>query len=269
MRTMNHQTSLPPLATAPSTKPSRSMPNEATTAMTLAIRSKDVSQAAGLIDAGFPADHVNINGESLLHFAASTADMPEMARMLIGRGADVECRSDKGRTPLTTAAEFERVGLAAVLLEEGAHPDAPGESGWLPLRFAMEHGGLAPVLRVLLEGGASLVQLRKSMQIPALHYCVDRRNHEGLTMLLEFGEEPRTPHARTHENALVYAERMHLQHKTPNSLGVRNPSYKITQKIITTLKAWMDCQNAKEAIEDLVRDQSQSKLPVLEKRAKP
>lgn len=53
---------------AAGTRSGRSMPNEATTAVTLAIRSKDVSQAAGLIDAGFPADHVNIKGESLLHF---------------------------------------------------------------------------------------------------------------------------------------------------------------------------------------------------------
>lgn len=216
-----------------------------------------VEQVAHLIDAGFDARQVTSQGLSLLHLTVLALDHPEMVSLLLGHGVGIERRNKGGGTPLTTAIQSNHAASVRTLLVHGADPDAPGNSDRLPLHFALEHDSLAPVLRALLQAGASLERFKSVSGFPALHHCVERGNHAALMVLLEFGQDPRARNAKTGENALAYAERLHLQYKGPYSPGGHNPpcGSKGTRQIVTSLQAWMDCQAANDAIEEATAGQ--------------
>jgi len=85
-----------------------------------------------------------------LHYAAFF-DGPETAQLLVEHGADVNAFADNelGVHPLNSAAAAGRVDVAAVLLEQGADPNAQTRRGFTALDAARESGddALAELLR--------------------------------------------------------------------------------------------------------------------------
>lgn len=84
---------------------------------------------------------------------------PQMARMLLKRGCDVDSTSASGNTALHVAVTRNRFDCVMVLLTYGANAGARGEHGNTPLHLAMsvslQHMApvLAPPAPQLLHGG--------------------------------------------------------------------------------------------------------------------
>jgi len=70
--------------------------------------------------------------------SAVAAKWTAVARFLIERGADVNCRGDGGFTPLHEAASSGQQEIARLLLEHGAKTDAKAEGDKTPLTIAIE-----------------------------------------------------------------------------------------------------------------------------------
>lgn len=63
----------------------------------------------------------------------------ELARLLISRGANVNCRGDEGVSPLHEAAGNGQIELAKLLLDHGAKLNAKDDHGKTPLTIALEY----------------------------------------------------------------------------------------------------------------------------------
>ncbi len=104
-------------------------------------------------------------GDTALHAAGFSYD-PEMARDLIGRGADIRARNRRGAEPLHAAmtggpgsATWDpdrQRDVIAYLIEAGADPNAATADGVTPLHRAVRNRCSAAV-EALLGAGAALV----------------------------------------------------------------------------------------------------------------
>ena len=101
-------------------------------------------------DAGTPL-HAAVVALGTQRHAGRGADMLAIVKLLLARGADVNARGEKGRTPLHEATVDPKV--VALLLARGADARAADENGITPLHMAAVHGN-APAVKRLLSAGA-------------------------------------------------------------------------------------------------------------------
>lgn len=85
---------------------------------------------------------------------ALEAGQPELARLLIEAGADVNIKSKMVMTPLRVATQSGDLETVKLLLAKGAFPDAP-EDEFPPFFYAVIKG-YDDIARVLIEGGTDL-----------------------------------------------------------------------------------------------------------------
>jgi ankyrin repeat protein len=103
-------------------------------------------------DPGLVAAH-DANGFTALHGAAGQ-DEPELAELLIDRGADVSAKNDMDMTPLHIA---QYASVVEVLVRRGANVNARAQNGWTPLHVQAQEGedtGAVEVMEALLQAGA-------------------------------------------------------------------------------------------------------------------
>ncbi len=74
-------------------------------------------------------------GQTALAFAAYQG-FPEIAKLLLDRGADPDVRDDDGRTPLMQAASNGHAEVAELLLDRRARIDAQNGEGATALALA-------------------------------------------------------------------------------------------------------------------------------------
>lgn len=86
--------------------------------------------------------------------ACSTGNLQNVEK-LISKGADVNCLSKSGDTPLTAACKNEHYNVAKLLLEKGADPNQMDNHGFTPLIHACytEH---EQMVTLLIDNHASL-----------------------------------------------------------------------------------------------------------------
>jgi len=92
-------------------------------------------------------------GFTALHGVAGQ-DEPELAELLIDRGADVAAKNDMGMTPLHIA---QYGSIVEVLVRRGADVNARAQNGWTPLHVQAQEGedtGALEVMEALLKAGA-------------------------------------------------------------------------------------------------------------------
>lgn len=92
-------------------------------------------------------------GETGLHIVTARHDLTWMS-FLIGKGADVNLRDNKGNTPLELASNLGFVEGVNLLVQSGAKVDEPDATGATPLIVAVQRRDIA-MMRVLLKAGAN------------------------------------------------------------------------------------------------------------------
>lgn len=117
--------------------------------------SGQISEGESILQA--QPDLVNCRGQrgfTPLHTAADK-DQTEMVELLIEHGAQINARSDAGDTPLHWAAYDARMNAATLLLEKGADVDPRDKDGNTPLHLAAARGHVA-LTELLIAHGADL-----------------------------------------------------------------------------------------------------------------
>ena len=84
--------------------------------------------------------------KSLLHVAVDR-DRPEIIKLLLELGADVNGATDAGWTPLHAAVFSRRENCTKALLEGGADPNAKDRQGRTPLSASGPHKKYTDLLR--------------------------------------------------------------------------------------------------------------------------
>lgn len=157
-----------------------------------AIRGNDAAEILRII--GKNPDAANARDSEFhatpLHWAVID-NRPELARLLIANGAEINTRDKHGMTPLHKAVLFGRAEMAEHLLNNGAEPDmlAPryGRIMVSPLDLAAE-AGMTEIIRILLNHGAKLdPEKPERKRVAPLHLAAGKGNYEAARMLLEAG----------------------------------------------------------------------------------
>ena len=132
-----------------------------------AIESGDEKTVALLLKNGADPLAVTSHGTAL-HFAATQKNL-DIVRLILNHGVAVDTPDRHKGTALMTAAHRPSLSIVALLLQHGAKPNAADDHGMTPLQAAFNanwNGGNAPVIRLLLQHGASLFQKNKKNQMP-------------------------------------------------------------------------------------------------------
>jgi ankyrin repeat protein len=116
-----------------------------------AVKAGDAQRVKALIAAGANVKARDFFGTPL--HAAAAGGFPEIAKMLIDAGADLEAEGLGKARPLHTAALTDHAAVAALLIERGAKVDTLNAESMTPLLVATDNGN-ADVAEVLLEAGA-------------------------------------------------------------------------------------------------------------------
>ena len=109
---------------------------------------------------------------------------PNVAAVLLDRGAEVNAKTNNGWTPLHEAALNGHATVAALLLDRGAEVNAKTNNGWTPLHEAALNGH-ATVAALLLDRGAEINSKDNNGRTPFQL----TRNQEIKNLLVEAGAE--------------------------------------------------------------------------------
>jgi len=137
-----------------------------------------------LIGHGADIDAKGDRGSTPLFGAACRGDM-DVAELLINGGADIDFTDERGWPPLHGAALQGHADMVEFLLDEGAGVDVTGGSGQAALHWAA-FGGHASVANVLLEHDAGVDAADDTGQT-ALDLAVSQGHSDVVSLLRDYG----------------------------------------------------------------------------------
>ncbi len=108
----------------------------------------------------------NSVGDTPLHDAAENNENPDVIKVLINAGTDIEARDDYSKqTPLHKAAEdADNPAIVQILIDAGADLNAQDREDFTPLGLAVENNENPEVIRVLRAAGATQTKIAGKSQ---------------------------------------------------------------------------------------------------------
>ena len=83
-------------------------------------------------------------GDTPFHYAVRVAESPQLVRLLLDAGADIDAQTDPGKdTALQFAVARRNHTMTELLLKAGASPTIPNKVGFVPQQQAPEDGKIA------------------------------------------------------------------------------------------------------------------------------
>ncbi len=139
------------------------------TALHKALRARDVDPdiARLLLARGADARTQTHDGETLLHVAAKIGYDDIVANLIAG-GADVNAVDRPGDTPVLYAARYGHLDIVRRLVAEGASVNVANKQGETPLTEAVAYGE-PDLVKFLISQGASVNVRRRKSQYTPLH----------------------------------------------------------------------------------------------------
>jgi ankyrin repeat protein len=141
-----------------------------------------------LIDFGVDVNLRSKNYDSwiALHWAVEGGNL-SVLQVLIAAGADVNLTDDDGRTALSLAASSEHLPVVQALIAAGANVNLTDDDGWSALHWAGAAGYL-PVVQALIAAGA-VVDLTDECGRTALHLAATAGNLAVVQALIAAGAD--------------------------------------------------------------------------------
>ncbi|XP_014862944.1 PREDICTED: ankyrin repeat and protein kinase domain-containing protein 1 [Poecilia mexicana] len=118
--------------------------------------------------------------KSLLHFTVASGDA-ESVKHVLSLGAEVNCTTARGYTPLIIAVLQRFYDITCLLLDHGASTSQGDKDQWTPLHFAAQNGD-DRTIRLLLEKGAAADVQERAGWMPLHLAC--QNGHETVVRLL-------------------------------------------------------------------------------------
>jgi ankyrin repeat protein len=137
----------------------------------------------------------------------------EIARLLIGKGADIGKKYKGGITPLMIAAYSGRTEIAHMLASSGADTEATSNSGWTALMYSVIGKEIA-IMRALLDKGADISVRNRAGQ--TVQDLAEIHNRPEMIQLLKD-----MPSRRFHEVAVKRQRELKL--RAPKVVIIRGP----------------------------------------------
>ena len=147
-----------------------------------------------LIDHGATANVENIHGQTPLHLVSQdesfSDENPNVARLFLGLGLEVNARDKDLSTPLHFACSHGNFETALLLLDHGAEPNVQNADGETPLHHVSQSSRYMKedtrVIPILLERGAD-VNARNKDQATPLHLASYHAKSRTIQVLLDHG----------------------------------------------------------------------------------
>ena len=160
------------------------------TPLHLAARQNAPDVARLLMDHGADVNERDKAGDeddwTPLHYGASY-NAPKVVRLLLARGADINAKDKGGWTPLHIAAGKNGVGVARLLIDRGAEVNARNKDGYTPLHDAAAKNA-TEAARLLIDRGAGVDAKAKTDMTP-LHIAAGHDAHEVVQLLIDRGAD--------------------------------------------------------------------------------
>ncbi len=148
----------------------------------------DAEAVRALLAEGADVNTPRGDGMTGLHWAALNGNA-EIARLLIGAGADLEAATRLGaHTPLHVAAKGGNGEIVEILAEAGADVAAVTETGAAPLHFAAASGEVRSVA-ALLESGAPVDAAEPEWGQTPLMFAAAKGRTQAVAVLLAAGAD--------------------------------------------------------------------------------
>src|SRR5262249_37712533 len=132
-------------------------------------------------------EHYNSDwGSTPLHFAAASGQR-DAVMALLSAGADVNARNDHGVTPLHRAVKYP--DIAQLLIERGAKVDVGDGAGRTPLHWTgNDAADCRATASLLIRSGASVSARNRDGRTP-LHLAADAGQQGVVAVLLQTGAD--------------------------------------------------------------------------------
>jgi len=150
-----------------------------------AIRHDDAAAVNGLLNRGFDPNTRNPNGEHGLYLAVREPSPKVAAALIAWAKTDVEARNAKDESPLMLASLKGLTEVARALIGRGADVNKPG---WAPLHYAATRGHL-DIMILLLENHAYIDASSPNGSTPLMMAAL-YGTPSAVKLLLEEGADP-------------------------------------------------------------------------------